>query len=141
MAKTTGYWFGRRPPARRVSVAWGARAILKTSGPILIDLPWDRQSWTRSNRGDRDRLAQWINIKGLPWLRDEIKHARFSVTGHSIIKYDDGLIHLEASPQGSGGYLYIGVWEHKSKKRLRFTARKRGRSLPLKWNRPTSRPK
>jgi hypothetical protein len=133
MARINGNWFGRRPPTGGVTVAWGARAILKSASFPQIDLPRDRQSWTKARRDDRSRLARWINTKGLPWLRDEIKRARLASIDHKVIEYDDGPIHLEASPQSSGGYLYIGAWEHQPIKSLRRANGKQGRVLP--WNR------
>jgi len=104
------HWFGRRPPQEGIAAAWGARAIFHT--PSIQLLP-DRQSWSDSNPDARTRLQQWINEKGLLWLRNEAKG--LSPISSSVLIHDDGDCHLEASPQRSGGYLYIGAWERTRK--------------------------
>ena len=100
------HWFGRRPPMHGIAVAWGARAIFTSS---RIDLLPDRQSWSDSNAETLSGLRQWINEKGLPRLRVVAKRLGAD-DSHSVV-YDDGDFHIEASPQKSGGYLYIGAWQ------------------------------
>ncbi len=100
------HWFGRQAPRKGIQASWGARAIFQ--GPLIQLLP-DRQSWSDSNPDVRQALKQWINEKGLPWLRNEAKG--LSPRGSSVLVHDDGDFHIEASPQQSGGYLYIGAWE------------------------------
>jgi hypothetical protein len=107
-----------RPVPENVNVVahWGARAIFTNSD--YIDLLPDRQSLTRpENRGglytdDRDPLINWVNKTGLPWLRKEAAQQFDSSSGERrTISFDDGKYHIEADPQGSYGYLYIGAWE------------------------------
>lgn len=100
------HWFGRRPSQHGIAVAWGARAIFNSGG---IDLLPDRQSWSDSDSEALSRLQNWINGKGLPWLRAETKG--LSPAASSVLIHDEGEFHLEASPQQSHGYLYIGAWQ------------------------------
>jgi hypothetical protein len=103
------HWFGRRPPQHGIAAAWGARAIFNARSINRINLLPDRQSWSDSEPEARPRLKQWINEKGLPWLRAEAKV--LSPRASTVLTHDEGDFHIEASPQQSGGYLYIGAWE------------------------------
>src|ERR1700694_1127834 len=100
------YWFGRRPTQEHITAAWGARAIFP---PPSIQLLPDRQSWSDSNADAHPRLKEWINEKGLLWLRNEAKS--LSPMSSNVLIHEDGDFHIEASPQRSGGYLYIGAWK------------------------------
>jgi hypothetical protein len=97
-----------------IAATWGARAIYTSQ---VIELLPDRQSWyvpgllNTEPEADirRDRLAKWINDTALPFLR---KEATRLYGGESrVVTLDDGLFHIEASPQSSHGYLYIRAWE------------------------------
>jgi hypothetical protein len=99
------HWFGRRPPRQGIAAAWGARTIVKSTS---VELSLDRQSWSDSDPEAHPRLKKWINEKGLPWLRAETKG--LSLVASTVLIHDEGDFHIEASPQRSGGYLYIGAW-------------------------------
>ena len=101
------YWFGRRPLRRKTVVAWGARAIF--NGRTFHLLP-DRQSSSGANPETRIRLRRWIDETGLPWLRTEVNNTSLCTMASTILAHDDAGFHIEASPQQSGGYLYIGAW-------------------------------
>lgn len=119
--------WGRHVPQelhRQIAAAWGARAIY--SGR-QIDLLHDRQSWyvdgfsiddndpSSTRYGARQQamkpLMSWINKVGLPFLRKESK--TLDPDESRVVSRDDGLFHIEASPQRSFGYLYIGAWQLK----------------------------
>lgn len=104
--------FGRQPP-KGTKVAWGARAIFKPiSRNPMIDILWDRQS-AFGEKEDREALVEWVRTVGLTWLEETIgEKASFALTrSHEVFHYEDGGYVIEASPQGSGGYLYIGAWK------------------------------
>src|SRR5437588_3250914 len=103
---TQDYWFGRHAPEQGITAAWGARAIFESS---RVQLLWDRQSWSDAHPDAHSRLKQWVNEKALVWLRDAVQS--LSPTLSTVLTHDDGDFHIEASPQQSGGYLYIGAWE------------------------------
>jgi len=123
--------FGRQPPPEAV-VAWGARAIYSIrSGRarqvkrtvagrtrrvfvqesiVNIDLLWDRQRFA----GDEPAILAFkkvVDEKLLPALRIRCAERGLPTNSHDVveIKTDDGCT-MEASPQGSYGYLYIGAW-------------------------------
>jgi hypothetical protein len=98
----------------KIAATWGARAIYTSQ---VIDLLPDHQSWyvpgllNTEPEADirRKRLAKWINDTALPFLRKEA--TRLYGDESRIVTLDDGLFHIEASPQSSHGYLYIRAWE------------------------------
>ena len=100
------HFFGRQPPEGVETVAnWGARAIFPRNR--VIDIVGNRQQ-ARGDAPTRQELVAWINERGLPEMRERAK--RLYHSDHTVIAYDDGRFHIEASPQSSGGYLYIGAW-------------------------------
>jgi hypothetical protein len=101
-------WYGRRPPERPDTAAWGARAILSDKTIYLLS---DRQSWSQCSPDKKNRLLTWIDETGLPWLRAEVERGFLHSMDSTVLVHDHGGFHLEASPQRSGGYLYIGAWE------------------------------
>lgn len=100
--------WGRQPP-EGVTLAWGARTIYKyhpSADLMVIDILWDR----KANWGTREELAdllEWVNTKGMEALKQRL--AGGPVTGDSsmIVEAREGEFVIEASPQGSYGYLYI----------------------------------
>jgi hypothetical protein len=104
--------FGHQPP-KGAKVAWGARAIFKPiSKNPMIDILWDRQS-AFGEEAERQTLVEWVKTTGLPWLNAELEEKAGYATSksHEIYRYEDGDYVIEASPKGSGGYLYIGAWK------------------------------
>lgn len=120
-------WGRPVPPGmeEKILVTWGARAIYTGQA---IDLLPDRQSWYAAGFGkDADELSDtesklrrttmrplmdWVNKKGLAFLRKESK--RLFPDEIRVVSMDDGPFHIEASPQASYGYLYIRAWELKA---------------------------
>lgn len=103
--------FGMQPP-QGTKVAWGARAIFKPiSKNPMIDILWDRQD-AFGGKEDREQLVEWVKSQGLPWIEATIdEKASYSLTrSHEVFRFKDGQYIIEASPKGSGGYLYIGAW-------------------------------
>ena len=99
--------FGLKPQLA-VTAWWGARAIVEDHGRGFSLLA-DRQQIVGSP-ADQIKLAAWLDLIGLSWLRKEIEL-------HPVIRADDTLhtleaqgYRLEASGQRSFGYLYIGAW-------------------------------
>lgn len=105
----SSHWFGRRPPKQSQQAAWGARAIFHAN---TIDLLADRQSWSESTPEGKQRLREWINQTGLPWLRTQVQTVGLRSHDSKVLTHDELGFHIEASPQSSGGYLYIGAWEN-----------------------------
>ena len=99
--------FGLQPP-RGTAVAWGARTIYKASSDpdrVMIDILHDRQ----------DRFGDTEQLKPLcGWIGDSLKALRVELAGRDVrgdstetVRIEaDGFV-LEASPNGSHGYLYI----------------------------------
>ena len=106
-----GSGWGRHIPEAMIGkliASWGARAIFQNHE---IDLLYDRQTLTAKD-DDLDakkRIADWVNTKGLPFLRKECK--RLYTDENRTIEMNDGSFHIEANPQSSYGYLYIRAWE------------------------------
>jgi hypothetical protein len=99
-------WFGRTPTAE---LAWGARAI---SGNYHLDIPPDRQQWTRyavETRPLRVQVGNAINNQVFPWIEqiriagddENVYTETFEVEGYEL--------RVEASAQSSYGYIYIVV--------------------------------
>lgn len=89
---------------------WGARAILARSE---IDLLPDRQSVVLDeplSKADR-AFMDWVNKKGLPWLRKHVRSSGLCPDSYARLKFEDGRFVIEATPNGSYGYLYIGAAE------------------------------
>jgi hypothetical protein len=103
VAEKSDGWWGRRPPVG-TTIAWGARAIFKQSGPP-IDIVWDRQGWMGE---ERDALCEWINKTALPELRKLTEDLSPSSAG--VVWWRDGDKAIEASPNASYGYLYITAY-------------------------------
>lgn len=119
MTKVFGGW-GRPVPEEmqgKIVATWGARAIYTGQ---QIDLLPDRQCWyspTVETDEVNDfggsvplaRLREWINTKGLPFLRKQA-HTLYPDENRTVT-FNDGPFHIEANPQASYGYLYIRAWE------------------------------
>lgn len=104
--------FGRQPP-RGAKVAWGARAIFKpVSKNPMIDLLWDRQS-AFGDEAERQDLVEWVRTTGLPGVEEQLEdQAAYAIsTSDEVFRFEEGGYVIEASPQRSGGYLYIGAWK------------------------------
>lgn len=125
--------FGRQPPTTAVR-SWGARAILDSKEfekptdiwnykkdikhnphAFTFDLLYDRQDAyppsTEDNVSAKKVFHDWVDNVGLPWLRTEVKRLRLAGSSTDVVAFSEGNYHIEASPQGSYGYLYIGAWE------------------------------
>jgi hypothetical protein len=100
----------------KITVTWEARAIYTGQ---QVDLLPDRQSWyvpgilskEPAFKEHVDRLAQWIDEKGLPFLCK--KAEGLDPAECRVVAMNDGPYHIEASPESSCGYLYIRAWEAK----------------------------
>jgi len=102
--------WGRQPPDD-VAVAWGARAIYDhAGGAASIDLLWDRQAW-RGDSAERASLAEWINTEGLKAIKDACVRTNLTHDSTEVVSWTDGNRTIEASPQGSHGYLYLVAYE------------------------------
>jgi hypothetical protein len=127
VANLFGNWGRSIPEDKRgkIKSTWGARAIYTGR---RVDLLPDRQSWwaqgfpedqveTEQARHEYldsiKPLLDWVTNRGLPWLREEAKK-RLSEDSNDVVKLDEGGFHIEGSPQGSYGYLYIRAWQEKT---------------------------
>ena len=105
----THVW-GRRP-AEPKPLSWGARAIYGQAKAYSIDLLSDRQGMSEGGtEAERKQLSAWLNKAGLPALRRLCRTMQLWTDSHHVAELDLDGWHIEASPQGSHGYLYIGVW-------------------------------
>lgn len=98
-----------RPVPAHATTAMGARAILMRGYPPCIDFVRDRMAWEGEPEDCRE-LSAWISNTAVPLLRKRIMDEGISLMSTDVIDIEDGRFFLEASPQGSGGYLYIGAW-------------------------------
>lgn len=111
----TTQWFGRRPPqGTNVLAAWGARAILSGRGDRqAIDLvPDRRQTWIPEGAAMPPEFQDFLVEKVAPWLDRNCDAEGGSIDpgGADVMTLAEGPFHVEASPQRSHGYLYIGAW-------------------------------
>jgi hypothetical protein len=97
-------WGRSAPEGTNNDAAWGARAIFQRG---FIDLLPDRQD-VAGTRENVLTLNKWINSVGLKRLNKLVE--RLSGSSSEVVSFDDGPFHIEASPQSSYGYLYIGAW-------------------------------
>lgn len=99
--------FGLKPPPASSIRSWGARAILNRN---QLDILHDRQTYT-SHEGeaeaDRHPFFRWLNMVGLPHLKER----RWDPSSRDVYSFGDGPFVVEASTQGSHGYLYITAYE------------------------------
>jgi hypothetical protein len=94
--------FGRKIEGPQIAY-WGARAIFDKNQEI--DLVWDRQS----GEGIKGRFQIWIEKRALPWLRHEVKKIGLGIESREVLVFVEGVYTLEATPNRSYGYLYIGA--------------------------------
>lgn len=104
--------WGISPRSKRVTVAWGARAIYqyRRAGPV-IDLLWDRQIAV-GPKDERDKLCYWVNLTGLELLRRKLDEGVVLASSRETVKILECPYTITASPKGSHGYLYIGAWKN-----------------------------
>ena len=99
------HWFGRRPP-EGTKVAWGCRAIFSKPSYEIDIVPTNQQAFGTIE--DRRALQKWINTTGLPALRKKVKG--LDTRGRDVVSFESKGYRIEASPQASAGYLYVGAW-------------------------------
>lgn len=118
--------WGRQAKAPKYAlVSWGARAIYHLNFH-------EKMKGTRKNPGHRaytsvdldlvyksisdefsdfaPDLYDWLNNIGLKELKKLLTERCLDRMSREVVEFNDGLFHIEASPQGSGGYMYIGAW-------------------------------
>lgn len=101
--------FGRKIPEGVDGATWGARAIYDSR--CTIDLVPDRQQCSDGTEAERETLVAWINRVGLPEMRKRVKAAHLETNSREVFSFDRDGYHIEACPQGSYGYLYLGAWK------------------------------
>ncbi len=106
-----GGWGLRPRDGTTPRLRWGARAIYyERHGEI--DLVWDRQGFDDGGTAqERQAMADWINGVGVPALRAAVKAAKLGQGERRVVALEIGDYVLEANPNGSYGYLYIGIWK------------------------------
>lgn len=89
----------------------GARAIYRFDqyGPD-VDTPADRRDHAEVDEASHQRLVRWVIDVGHHRMMDQLKRLCVYPECDDVVAIDDGPFHLEASPQGSHGHLYIGAW-------------------------------
>ena len=98
-------------PHTGTRTAWGARAIYKLRGDmVVIDLLPDRQDLFGSKK-DRQDLVKWVNRKGLKELRKRLLDQYVTESSSAFVAFEekkgDQSFYIEASPRASYGYLYL----------------------------------
>ena len=94
--------------------AWGARGIMDP-GPSIGLLP-DRQSWCYQAEGDRDRLAQALNVEGVlaaiqQAYKDMVDLGEIdSGEDNEVVLYEDDNVKAVGNSRMSGGYFYLVCW-------------------------------
>lgn len=84
---------------------WGARAIYAPKRKNLIELIYDQQT-LEPEETLYPILLDWANEKGIPWLKEQLKIAKFEKN----FRYDAGMFGLIG--QHHRGHINIGVWRH-----------------------------
>ena len=102
------HWWGRQAP-ESAEMAWGARAIFKPGSCLVIDLLPDRQSFRGPLTGSQP-FVNWINETALPKLRVLVKKEKLGTDSTEVIRFEDETGVIEACPNESFGYLYVGAW-------------------------------
>jgi len=100
--------FGRQPPVGYDGPAWGARAIYRGRA---VDILPNRQGFAGPEGKPREALLSWINRTALPKIRAMVKAQSLDGSTREVISFDSRGYHIEACPQASHGYLYLGAWE------------------------------
>ena len=93
---------------------WGARAIYRGYPDYVMELLWDRQS--AEGVQDQPEFGKWLDDTGLPWLRKRLKEAGLGSDSRDVLSFAEGNYRIQASPNGSYGYLYIGAVKVKETK-------------------------
>lgn len=91
---------------------WGARAILHSGRPPVIDIVPDRQQATAAEGLQTQPIVDWVNNTGLPRLKESAEFARLSPSSHETLEVRDKQFTLIASPRGSYGYLYLAAFQY-----------------------------
>lgn len=101
--------FGREIKGEQVR-SWGARAIYSGYPRYDIDILVDRQSVT--NLDGAKAFMMWLNTRALPWLRKKMKkELQWGTDSKEVISFTEDNFYLEATCNGSYGYLYVGAVE------------------------------
>ncbi len=108
-AEPTEPLFGRRAPEGYEGARWGARAIY--TDRCVIDILPDRQGFAGGDLKARKALMSWLNGTGLRDLRKLVKAQWLSRQSAEVVAVERDGYRLEASPQRSHGYLYMGAWK------------------------------
>lgn len=107
-------WFGLKPNVTQLPVLyWGGRAIFHA--PEGIDILWDRQQFNNTDddrKKDREALWRWIQEKGLPRLRKQLRQQGVTARDDVLVCVVDRKHTIIANPRKSYGYLYIGAWRN-----------------------------
>ncbi len=98
--------FGYKKPQGEVACYWGARAIYRD---FQIDLVPDRQSCVGSDPKAKEALISWLNRRGLSELRKQVQKSRLRGNESREVHFEDAGFYIEACPNASYGYLYIGA--------------------------------
>ena len=103
--------FGRPIEGEQVR-HWGARAIYSGYPRYDVDLLADRQSGTNLEGDDAKPFMVWLNKTALPWLRKQMKkELQWGTDSKEVTRLTEGDFYLEATCNGSYGYLYVGAVE------------------------------
>lgn len=95
---------------RGYPVRWyGARAIFNNNKKTF-DIVWDRQSSSHMNGLEIQPLLDWLNKVAFPKLKELVKN--LSWDSNEVVDFKDKQFTLQASPNSSYGYLYIGAWQY-----------------------------
>lgn len=99
--------YGLRDAPTDAPAAWGARLIFPN------DLVWDRTDMY-GEQEDKNRLLDWLNTHAPRIGSDDflnLVYRNTSASGEHVftIAEDDTAI-MQASAQGSYGYLYVAAW-------------------------------
>lgn len=103
--------FGRVIEGERVR-SWGARAIYNGYPRYDVDLLVDRQSGENMEGKEAGDFLRWLNKRALPWLRKKMKkELQWATDCTEVTSLTEGDFYLEATCNGSYGYLYVGAIE------------------------------
>ena len=109
MSDTLEIGWGLQPPSG-VQMAWGARAIWPSEDVGFVP---DRISFKYGTSQDyklRNKLYSFLKNGAIDKLKKTMKSERLSSSESKLITIQFGGFTLEANPNSSHGYLYMGCW-------------------------------
>lgn len=99
--------WGLRPFRKDALAAFGVRALIENK-----DISWvPGRSSTQGSDSDVAAICEWADKTALPKLRKRIRDGGIKPESNEVFRYGEKPMLLEASPNGSDGYIYISMYK------------------------------